>query len=536
LTDYSILNKNHQTMYRSAQLTIILLLFSGVIYAGNYFVSPNGNNNNSGLSLDEAFKTIQYAADFATPGDTVWVNDGVYNEAVTITNSGFENLWITFKAINQHKAVVSNSWGDCFKVDANYIVIDGFSLTTSAVYGSGIAGVQGRHHLTAINNYIHDCGQSGIQSWGNDYLTIENNVTTRNGWLMPHAGSGISIYGAFRSDNKTGIRNIIRNNISFSNDNGPNTAKTDGNGIIIDDLICSQHWHNPDVCKPNDYNSAQTLVEGNLCFDNGGRGIQIYLSVNIIIRNNTVYHNSTRQDESSWRGEIGVSNSDSLTIVNNIAVCNTKMEAPISRHNSAYLMAQYGGHSTKNIIFKNNLGFNTANPTDQSYRNLVGTANVIFADNLLATNPLFVLASADSTLANFRLSPESPAIDKGTLEYGFYPYDLDGNTRVMGASIDMGCYESLHETGLLKPFIREGNFHIYPNPSDKLLTLRNNSNHYSGKISARIIDMSGKTAMELCFEDSPINHINISSLSPGIYFLQAHNHDLVLLDAKFVKM
>lgn len=523
-------------MNRPTFLITILLFLSGTLYAGNFFVSPNGSNDNSGLSLDEAFKTIQYAADFAMPGDTIWVNDGVYNEAVTIKSSGFENLWITFKAINQHKAVVSNSWGDCFKVDANYIVIDGFSLTTSAMYGSGIAGVQGRHHLTVINNYIHDCGQSGIQTWGNDYLTIENNITARNGWIMPHAGSGISIYGGGRSDDKPGIRNIIRNNISFSNDNGPNTAKTDGNGIIIDDLICSQDWHDPNVCKPNDYNSVQTLVEGNLCFNNGGRGIQIYLSVNVIIRNNTLFHNSTRQDPSTWRGEIGVSNSDSLTIVNNIAVCNTKMEAPISRHNSAYLFAQYGGHSTKNIVFKNNLGYNTANPADQSYRNLVGAVNVIFADNLFATDPLFVYASADSTLANFRLSAESPAIDHGTLEYGHHSYDLDGNIRILGAGIDMGCYETSDHTGMGAPIMRKGNFELYPNPSDMLLTLRNNSDDFTGIISARIIDVSGKTAMELSFEDSPINHINISSLTPGVYFLQAHNHESILLDAKFVKM
>jgi parallel beta-helix repeat protein len=523
-------------MKKTIVFITILLSLSGALNAGNYFVSPSGSNDNSGLSLDDAFKTIQYAADFAMPGDTIWVNDGIYHEAVTITNSGFENLWITFKAINKHKAVVSNSWGDCFKVDANYIVIDGFTLTTSAMYGSGIAGVQGRHHLTAINNYIHDCGQSGIQSWGNDYLTIENNITTRNGWIMPHAGSGISIYGGFRSDDKPGIRNIIRNNISFSNDNGPNTAKTDGNGIIIDDLICSQDWHDPNVCKPNDYNSVKTLVEGNLCFNNGGRGIQIFLSINVIVRNNTLFHNSTRQDESTWRGEIGVSNSDSLTIVNNIAVCNTKMEAPISRHNSAYLFAQFGGHSTKNIVFKNNIGFNTANPTDQSYRNLVGTTNVIFADNLLATDPLFMMASIDSTLANFRLSPESPAIDRGTIEFGYHPYDLDGNNRLIGAGIDLGCYESFYHTGMGSPILRKGNFEIYPNPSDVLLTLRNNSDHFTGNISARIVDISGKTAMELSFEDSPIHHINISSLIPGVYFLQAHNHESVLLDAKFVKM
>ena len=523
-------------MNKSAYFSILLFLFAGITYGGNLFVSTSGNDNNTGQSLDQAFATIQHAANEAFAGDTVWVDDGIYNESITITNSGFEGLWITFRAINQYKAVVKNSWSDCFRLDADYIVIDGFTLTTSAMYGSGVAGVQGRHHHTVINCYIHDCGQSGIQSWGNDYLTFENNIITRNGWLMPHAGSGISIYGGFLSDGEPGVRNIVRNNISFANDNGPNTAKTDGNGIIIDDLMCSQDWHDPEICIPNAYNDVHTLVEGNLCFDNGGRGIQIYLSVNVTVRNNTTFQNSTRQDESTWRGEIGVSNSDSLTIVNNIAVCNTNLEAPISQHNSAYLLAQYGQHATKSIIFKNNLAYNIANPSDESFRNLVGSSNVVSSDNLLATDPLFIYASADSTLANFRLSPESPAIDHGTLAYGYYPFDLDGNDRVMGAGIDLGCYESSGITGMGTPIIRKGNFELYPNPSDLLLTLRNNSDDFFGNISAQIIDATGKTVLQWNFEDGPINHINISALRPGVYFLQAHNQESVLLDAKFVKM
>jgi parallel beta-helix repeat protein len=330
----------------------------------------------------------------------------------------------------------------------------------------------------------------------------------------------------------------VRNNICFDNDNGPNTAKTDGNGIIIDDLMCTQDWHDADLCRLNDYNSVKTLVEGNLCFNNGGRGIQIFLSVNVIVRNNTCFHNNIRQDESTWRGEIGVSNSDSLTIVNNIAVCNTKMEAPVSQHNSSYLMAQFGGHSTKNIIFKNNLSFNTANETDKSYRNLVGTSNVILTDNLFAVNPLFMVASSDSAVANFRLAAGSKAIDSGTLDYGYHAFDIEGKNRVLGTTIDIGCYESYGNlnTGMIKPASLKRDFELYPNPSDLLLTLRNKSNSFKGEIAAQIIDISGKTALELSFEDRPINYINISQLKPGIYFLKASNHEKVLLDAKFVKM
>ena len=35
-----------------------------------------------------------------------------------------------------------------------------------------------------------------------------------------------------------------------------------------------------------------TLVENNLVYSNGGKGIQIQLSDNVTIRNNTAYHNN----------------------------------------------------------------------------------------------------------------------------------------------------------------------------------------------------------------------------------------------------
>jgi parallel beta-helix repeat protein len=33
------------------------------------------------------------------------------------------------------------------------------------------------------------------------------------------------------------------------------------------------------------------LIENNICLGNGGRGISIYKSEKVIVRNNTVYHN-----------------------------------------------------------------------------------------------------------------------------------------------------------------------------------------------------------------------------------------------------
>jgi hypothetical protein len=46
-----------------------------------YYVSGTGDDNNTGLSTDQAFRTLQKAADLTQPGDTVQVMDGLYTSA-----------------------------------------------------------------------------------------------------------------------------------------------------------------------------------------------------------------------------------------------------------------------------------------------------------------------------------------------------------------------------------------------------------------------------------------------------------------------
>lgn len=49
-----------------------------------YFVSPNGDNANSGLSTQEPFASIQVAADLMQPGDLCYLRGGVYRETVRV--------------------------------------------------------------------------------------------------------------------------------------------------------------------------------------------------------------------------------------------------------------------------------------------------------------------------------------------------------------------------------------------------------------------------------------------------------------------
>lgn len=63
-----------------------------------YHVSPDGVDNQDGLSHATAWATIQHAADQVGPGDTVLVHGGTYSESVRIRATGTAERPITFKA------------------------------------------------------------------------------------------------------------------------------------------------------------------------------------------------------------------------------------------------------------------------------------------------------------------------------------------------------------------------------------------------------------------------------------------------------
>lgn len=424
-------------------LFILMCLSSIQLMATNYYVSPGGNDSNNGTSLSTAFATLQKAHDVSLPGDVINVADGNYSQGVSISRSGNSSNWITYRSINKWGAKFTYANGYLFEIGATvnyvgYIIIDGFDLKATSEYGVGVKSDNGAHHITVRNCWIHDCGESGIQLNDGDYRVIENNITNNNAGLMYYAGSGISIYGSKKFDDLPGFHNIIRGNISHSNLNGPNTANTDGNGIIVDDLINSQQQHPfpPDLA----YSGMETLVENNLCYDNGGAGIQTYVSRNITVRNNTLYNNQLRRSAETWRNNLSASYVQNVVFANNISVVSSSLRADGGSSDFSYFsynraIGVMGDCS--NVTIHNCISYDLNNTSSSSFITDCGATFVGINNNKAATNPLFVNAN----LNDFTLQSTSPAIDAGTSTFGLPTLDLDENTRIQGSAVDMGCYE-----------------------------------------------------------------------------------------------
>jgi len=390
-----------------------------------YYVASSSSGGGNG-STTSPFRTISEAMSAnLRPGDEVVVKAGTYNEAINIDKDGSAAGNITLRSEVPGGALIRPPAGshNAISVNGNYVTIDGFDIKGGN--GDGIEA-NNVHHVQILNNKVHDAGESGIQFNQSDFIKIEGNETYNNassGWF-----SGISIYENrnITGDTSTdGYRTIVRNNISHDNVT-KSGAHTDGNGIIIDDFQSTQASGHPNY-------TFKTLVENNLVYENGGKGIQVTWSDSVTVKNNTAYHNN--QDPANtgtWRGELSNSASNNNTWVNNIAVADPS----VNKNNTAIDNTSIGG-ANNNVVWANNITYNgtagQASVKTDGGNAMPSTAN----GNQLGVDPKFLGAASD----NFHLGSGSLAIDHGTSTYGVASNDLDGHARVVG-TVDVGAYES----------------------------------------------------------------------------------------------
>jgi hypothetical protein len=86
---------------------LICLCFANLVLGTTYYVDPNGDDSNDGLSLQTPFQTIQKAADIVNPGDIVLIRGGEYTGGVKMTRGGTESNDVIFKAYKNETPVLT---------------------------------------------------------------------------------------------------------------------------------------------------------------------------------------------------------------------------------------------------------------------------------------------------------------------------------------------------------------------------------------------------------------------------------------------
>ena len=319
----------------------LALLLNITTIANDYYVRVDGNDKNSGKwnTPGEAWQTLDFAFSQIKAGDQLFVNNGIYVTDSLVLKGiiGSPKKITKITSISHWGAVITQKNSpddniDLIRVDScAFLEIDGFEVTDPVDKGVGITVRNSSHHVTIKNCYVHDCGCNGISSRTSDYLTFEGNVVRGNARRSVWNCSGISIWHAVELDQEPGYHIIIRNNVAFENECelpfSPlgHENPTDGNGIIIDDFRTTQ----VQFAGQKEGYKAAVLLENNLTFNNGGRGINIYESENVTIRNNTSFHNMRIISKYSPDfGDVTIQNASNITLHDNIIVKNPELAKP----------------------------------------------------------------------------------------------------------------------------------------------------------------------------------------------------------------
>jgi hypothetical protein len=221
----------------------LVLLFALVLFASSalfaqpgatYYVSTSGKDRIPGGTQAAPWLTIQYAADHASAGATVYVLGGVYKESITFPHSGTASEPIIFTSYPGQTAIIdgtrlkaSGIQGLINITNQSYIIINGFEIrnyTTSSssptpagvwITGSG-SGTQ------ILNNLVHNITTKsekngnafGISVYGSSQTPITQLVISGNEVYDLKTGNSESVNV---DGNVTYFQ--ITNNLIHDNDN-----------------------------------------------------------------------------------------------------------------------------------------------------------------------------------------------------------------------------------------------------------------------------------------------------------------------------
>ena len=94
----------------------------------NWYVTPTGSGNHDGQSQQNAFATLQQALDVVQPGDTIYLGDGNYDEAVVSKQHGSANAPITISGSPQAVLRGDPNEARVFELNHDHYVLDGWTI------------------------------------------------------------------------------------------------------------------------------------------------------------------------------------------------------------------------------------------------------------------------------------------------------------------------------------------------------------------------------------------------------------------------
>lgn len=477
---------------------VLLILFIsipfGTIYPANYHVKPGGNDNNSGLSFQMAFKTLQTATNRVKAGDTVFVYDGLYKGFDHFyKNSGTAAAPIVYLAAGD-EVIINQSCGrgfDGLNIEgSHYIIVDGFKVYGIAdPVGSGEDGIRAvlADHITIRNCVVDSCYRGIFTGYTDDFL-VENNLCFRS----------YGEHGIYVSNNSDRV--IVRNNICYNNKAA---------GIQL----------NPDLSSGGPGLSYNVRIYNNVCYNNRiGLNLQgLYYSE---VYNNLIYNNG------SGGGGNGITlfHGDAASGCNDVKVYNNTVIVPPGSQWCILAIESDSLFVYNNILLSSSV--KGCLDIESSCTNYFGDYNLITDKMTINQGNSYINASQWKSMGNdlhslvisdfnsvfenlgsndYHLNLTSPARNQGTsIVSGIVIHDLDGVKRPQGTAYDIGVYEFIEPTILTESKSQKT---IYLTQQGKKLLVAGCNDDYTIKL----FNLNGQFVKEG-------NLIKVDEICSGIYF------------------
>jgi parallel beta-helix repeat protein len=299
-----------------------------------------------------------------------------------------------------------------------------------------------------INNSISNFNGSGIDIYNYEYvnygspidIVISDNLITNN-------FVGIELTGRYD------YQIISKNTISYNNSTGIWISLSGDCKIDINENFIEYNGRRGILAQ----DISELTIRDNVISNNSLEGIYCHYCNHVDIISNKIYMNGYSDSDNKYPGlYMYYSESD---VINNLIAFNGiglgLFSSSINLFNSDIINNEIGinMNGTSNsceimnsIIYNNGLSFEFSDIYTGSVEishsliqdSILAPELTDMGNNLLAVDPLFV----DAANNDYRLSAGSLCIDKGTNSVDSIPeFDLLGNPRIVGSSIDIGAYE-----------------------------------------------------------------------------------------------
>ena len=514
------------------------------------YVSPTGNDANSGLSPDQAMKSItkalhQIKAD-SLDIKTVHVLPGIYREAadgqifslplksnVNLIGAGSEQT-ILIADSARPPMVRTMIAGQSLR----NISLSGFTLLSENEDRNFPIMLGERSTNLKVNDIVIrdmeviDWGAFNVMDWNSseiDSLVLENITTEEIAFYAMNIESGSISNCRFENINSQYITD--------------DTVLT-GRGLIdiwVSGTLSMDNCEFRDLSVVNDQPIFH--VSNRSCYDEG------QVEVNI---NNCLYtglETNYQQAVSFHTNNLGSYKISNCTFYDNYgAYAAVAISGHMSMRNNIF----YNPEAPKEIhmyqvppaeLYYSRLDFDY-NLIRGGYSSINKPGNLsmlIWGSHNLNQEPGFMSTELSDPFF-LHLSPESPCIDAGTpdiSELGLPPYDLAGNWRVWNGRIDIGAFEYGSQPWVsnddpVTPALPEASITAYPNPFSTLTKIKVNlpkhgNNNRIDKALVKIYNLKGQlintTSLDPAKTGEQIIHWDGRdsagpSCSNGIYFLQ----------------